>query len=83
MLSAPARLRQLVRVALEQSSWHRRRLDGVNADDLDEEALRELPVMTKDDLMDNFDAIVTDPEVRLEAVEQTHRRTRHGCLLRR
>ena len=62
------RLRQLVRVALEKSPWHRGRLDGVDADQLDEEALRELPVMTKDDLMDNFDAIVTDPEVRLDAV---------------
>jgi phenylacetate-coenzyme A ligase PaaK-like adenylate-forming protein len=61
-------LRQLVRVALERSSWHRGRLGGVNPDDLDEEALSELPVMTKDDLMDNFDAIVTDPEIRLEAV---------------
>ena len=60
-----ARLRQLVGLAVERSPWHRDRLEGVEVGKLDEDALRDLPVMTKDDLMGNFDAIVTDRDVRL------------------
>ena len=59
------RLRELVRMAVERSSWHRGRLEDVDLTTLDADDLRDLPVMTKDDLMSNFDAIVTDPEVRL------------------
>ena len=60
-----ARLRELVGSALERSSWHRGRLTDVDLSTLDEDSLPELPVMTKDDLMGNFDEIVTDPAVRL------------------
>jgi phenylacetate-CoA ligase len=63
-----ARLRDLVRIAVERSSWHRARLGEVNLGALDEETLRELPVMTKEDLMGSFDEIVTDPVVRLADV---------------
>ncbi len=62
------RLRELVRFAIERSSWHRARLRDVNVETLDEETLRELPVMTKRDLMGGFDEIVTDPAVRLADV---------------
>ena len=60
-----ARLRALVGIAVQRSSWHRDRLGGVDLTVLDADDLRDLPVMTKDDLMGNFDAIVTDPGVRL------------------
>ena len=60
-----ARLRGLVGLAVERSSWHRGRLGHVDLKTLDEDALPGLPVMTKDDLMGNFDEIVTDPDVRL------------------
>ena len=60
-----AQLRELVRIAVQRSSWHRDRLGDVDLTALDADDLRQLPVMTKDDLMSNFDAIVTDPEVRL------------------
>lgn len=60
-----AQLRELVGVAIERSSWHRDRLGDVDLTTLDAAGLRHLPVMTKDDLMGNFDAIVTDPGVRL------------------
>lgn len=60
-----ARLRELVGLALERSPWHRARLAGIDAGMLDEDSLGELPVMTKDDLMSNFNAIVTDHGVRL------------------
>jgi phenylacetate-coenzyme A ligase PaaK-like adenylate-forming protein len=63
------RLRNLVRVAVERSSWHRKRLAGVDPGAITEASLAELPVMTKADLMENFDEITTDDQVTLEAVE--------------
>ena len=60
-----ARLRDLVGVAVARSAWHRARLGDVNLATLDQDTLRELPVMTKQDLMGSFDEIVTDPAVRL------------------
>jgi phenylacetate-coenzyme A ligase PaaK-like adenylate-forming protein len=62
-------LRRLVRTARAASPWHRARLRDVDADRLDEHTLAELPVMTKDDLMANFDEIVTDDRLRLDRVE--------------
>jgi phenylacetate-CoA ligase len=46
----------------------RRAILDVDLTTLDADDLRQLPVMTKDDLMGNFDAIVTDPDVRLADV---------------
>ena len=60
-----AQLRQLVGTAVQRSLWHRNRLEDVDLTTLDADDVRHLPVMTKDDLMSNFDAIVIDPEVRL------------------
>jgi phenylacetate-CoA ligase len=60
-----ARLRELLVVARERSPWQRARLAGIDVDAIDEDSLEELPVMTKADLMANFDSIVTDPRVTL------------------
>jgi len=65
-LHRQASLRRLIRTAIERSPWHRQRLAGVAVDRLDEGKLRDLPVMTKDDLMTNFDEIVTDRRLRLD-----------------
>lgn len=62
------RLREVLRAAVERSPWHRKRLEGLNIDRFDETSLAELPVMTKSDLMDHFDEIVTDDRLRLERV---------------
>ena len=62
------RLREVVREAIERSPWHRERLAGVDLDRLDEVSLRELPPMTKADLMDNFDRIITDERLSLGLV---------------
>ncbi len=55
-----ARLREVVAVAKARSPWRRARLAPLDADRLDADDLRALPVMTKDDLMAHFDEIVTD-----------------------
>src|SRR5687767_9898367 len=64
-------LRRLVRTAQQRSPWHRRRLAGIDADVLGEEGLAALPVMSKEDLMGNFDEILTDPNLNLNLIE-TH-----------
>lgn len=64
-------LRELVRHAVARSPWHRRRLTGVGVDRLDAMSLRDLPVMTKTDLMEHFDEIVADERLSLERVN-TH-----------
>jgi phenylacetate-CoA ligase len=62
------RLRDLVREAVDRSPWHRERLAGIDVTRLDDDGLCELPRMTKADLMDNFDQIVTDERLSLGAV---------------
>ena len=63
------RLRELVRIATERSPWYRKRLSGVDIDRLDETALAELPVLTKAELMEHFDDIVTDSRLTLAGLE--------------
>ncbi|PWT76598.1 MAG: AMP-dependent synthetase [Proteobacteria bacterium] len=63
------RLRQLVRFAKEHSVWHRTRLKNVDSDRITEDSIRDIPPMTKRDLMENFDAIATDPRVTLDICE--------------
>src|SRR6266702_5173634 len=62
------RLRSLINVAKEKSPWHGERLRNVDADSITEADLGKLPVMTKADLMANFDQIVTDKRLTLEKV---------------
>ena len=68
-----ARLRKLVTHAKAHSAWHRERLADVDAQTLTEETLKDVPPMSKADLMDHFDAISTDPRVTRDASE-THLR---------
>jgi phenylacetate-CoA ligase len=54
------RLRALVSYAKAHSPWHAERLAHVDTDHLTASSLDEVPVMTKSDLMENWDDIVTD-----------------------
>jgi phenylacetate-CoA ligase len=63
-------LRDLVRIAKERSAWHRARLARVDPERVTEESIGDIPPMTKDDLMENFDAIATDPRVTLNECER-------------
>jgi phenylacetate-CoA ligase len=64
------RLRAVVRIAKARSPWHRERLGGIDADALREEDLQSLPTMTKEDLMSNWNGIVTDQRLSLETVQK-------------
>lgn len=63
------RLRDLLAVAKASSPWHRDRLAGIDPDGFEEADLVGLPSMTKDDLMANWDAVVTDRRLTLDLVE--------------
>src|SRR5262249_29112907 len=63
-------LRTLLTTAVERSPWHRERLAGIDLGGLGEADIESLPVMTKTDLMDNFDDIVTDRRVTRELCER-------------
>lgn len=63
------RLRTLLATARARSPWHRDRLRHVDPDRFTEADLPSLPVMTKADLMDNFDAVVTDPKLTRAVVD--------------
>ena len=64
------RLRVLLAVARERSPWHRDRLAQIDVRTCTEADLTRIPVMTKDDLMVNFDQIVTDARVTLDLVNR-------------
>jgi phenylacetate-coenzyme A ligase PaaK-like adenylate-forming protein len=63
------RMRLLLAIAIERSPWHRERLRDVDAAAFTEADLPSLPTMSKDDLMDNFEAIVTDPRLTRDVVD--------------
>ena len=64
------RLRSLLITARERSPWHRERLSHLNIESATEADLATIPTMTKDDLMANFDRIVTDPRITLDLVNR-------------
>jgi phenylacetate-CoA ligase len=62
-------LRALLTVAVERSSRHRRRLAGIDIGSVSAREVVGLPIMTKRDLIDEFDAIVTDPRLSRKLCE--------------
>jgi phenylacetate-coenzyme A ligase PaaK-like adenylate-forming protein len=65
-----ARLRELLAWAVTHSEFYRHRLStALPFDSFTESDLHELPAMTKSDLMENFDRIVTDSRLSLGTVE--------------
>lgn len=62
------RLRAVVRAAKERSPWHARRLRHIDPDALRGDDLTAIPPMTKDELMEHWDEIVTDRRLSLELV---------------
>ena len=63
-----ASLRQLLGFAQRRSAWHAPRLSEAPIDvtTIQTDQLGLLPVMTKRDVMDNWDQLVTDPSLRLD-----------------
>jgi phenylacetate-CoA ligase len=64
------RLRRLLSAAISRSSFHARRLAGIDAARFDLADLPSLPVMTKAQMMANFDELISDRLVSRAAAEQ-------------
>src|SRR5215472_7769536 len=77
------RLRELLAHAAANSRFHARRLAGIDVDRFEVADLPRLPVMTKAEMMSQFDLVVTDRRLSLQAV-QAHldaSKTRASLLL--
>jgi len=64
------RLRQLIHHAKVSSPWHADRLRAIDVDTFTVADLPAIPPMTKADLLENWDRIVTDPRVTLSRAEE-------------
>jgi phenylacetate-CoA ligase len=64
------RLRALLARAIADSPFHAGRLRGVDPDRFELADLARLPVMTKADMMENFDAATTDRRLTRDLVER-------------
>jgi phenylacetate-CoA ligase len=64
------RLRTLLRTAKERSRWHARRLVHIDPDTVTGADLSMIPVMTKADVMANWNDLVTDHRLTLERAEE-------------
>ena len=62
-------LRRLLHHAKEHSSWHRHRMSDIDPLTATPSDLHRIPTMTKEDLMRNWDDIVTVPGARLSEAE--------------
>jgi phenylacetate-CoA ligase len=56
--------------AIERSPFHARRLRGVDPGRFELADLARLPVMTKTQMMENFDTVITDRRLTREVVER-------------
>jgi len=74
-------LRALLSEAVKKSLWHRERLAHVDVREILESDLEALPVMTKTDMMDNFDDIVTDRRITRELCERHLEELTHDAYL--
>jgi phenylacetate-coenzyme A ligase PaaK-like adenylate-forming protein len=63
------RLRTLLSRAIESSAFHRERLAGVDPSRITVSTLPDLPVMTKTEMMERFDDVVTDPRLTRSVVD--------------
>jgi phenylacetate-CoA ligase len=64
------RLRALLRYVMQRSPFHAQRLQGIEPDRFGLTDLARLPVMTKADMMADFDQVVTDKRLSRAAAER-------------
>src|SRR4051794_40626682 len=63
------RLRALLRTAKARSPWHAKRLAGVDVDAVTGADLAAIPTMTKTEVMEHWDEMVTDRRLTIELAE--------------
>jgi phenylacetate-coenzyme A ligase PaaK-like adenylate-forming protein len=70
------RLRRLLAAAIQRSAFHARRLRGIDPARFELADLPSLPVMTKAQMMDHFDELISDRLLTREAAERALAATR-------
>jgi phenylacetate-CoA ligase len=70
------RLRRLLGAAMQRSAFHARRLRGIDAARFELADLPTLPVMTKTQMMDHFDELISDRLLTRQAAERALAATR-------
>ncbi len=65
-----SKLRDLLSSAVSKSDFYRKRFDGIDVSSFTEADLPTLPTLTKSDMMDNFDDLVTDKRLTLAAMNK-------------
>lgn len=60
------KLRETLAFTREKSAWHRDRMAGIDIENFTVDDITSLPTMNKNDVMANWDQIVTDPRLTLE-----------------
>jgi phenylacetate-CoA ligase len=70
------RLRRLLAAAISRSAFHARRLAGIDPARFELADLPSLPVMTKAQMMDHFDELISDRALTREAAERALAATR-------
>src|SRR5216683_139858 len=76
-------LRMLLHKAKDSSPWHRGRLSRIDPDQATEADLQAIPPMTKEDLMRDFDAILTDRRLSRQNGRGPYRPLGRRCVLAR
>ncbi|AUH71115.1 phenylacetate--CoA ligase family protein [Legionella sainthelensi] len=64
------RLRAILLHAKSKSPWYKKTLAKINVENFTKDRLEELPIINKTILMENWDAIVTDPKLSLALIEK-------------
>ena len=66
------KLRKLLRYAYQHSAYYRRTFSqaGISEENIDKIPLKRFPVIDKELLMQNYDELVTDPEVKQEKLRK-------------
>jgi phenylacetate-coenzyme A ligase PaaK-like adenylate-forming protein len=72
------RLRELLAWSSERSPFHAERLAGIDVEQFTEADLASIPIMTRTDVMGDFDRVVTDPALTLDVVNE-HLATRDAA----
>lgn len=72
------RLRELLAHARAHSPWHRRRLAGLPIESITLDKMGDIPPMTKADIIENFDEILTDRRLNRDIVQEHLQRRAEG-----
>lgn len=75
------RLRHLLAFARERSPFYRRRVRTVDLESFSEADLPRLPPLSKAEVMEHFDEIVTDSRLSLQVVDEHIDKLRRDCYL--